>query len=204
MTSQLALVAEFHRHGVPDSELRPAYLFMSGCETDLARLSKLESKSSTVISAHYDSAKTWLQKVFGKADPVKDDKEDKENKPPPIKTASSEVLKTQELNTPAKSVQSSNKKDFNSLEREIQSLRHRNAAQARQISQLNSSKRKLEDDYHYERNLRRKYQSRMDALEEQRDAARKMERFALAQVKQEISKRKNEMKELQRQGERSK
>jgi len=177
---------------------------MSGCETDLARLSKLESKGSTVISAHYDSAKMWLQKVFGKADSVKDDKEDKENKPPSIKTASSEVLKTQGLNTPAQSVQSSNKKDFNSLEREIQSLKNRNVTQARQIAQINSSKRKFEDDYYYERNLRRKYQSRMEALEEQRDAARKMERFALAQVKQEISKRKTEMKELQRQGERTK
>lgn len=153
------MAAEFQRRGVPDSDLKPAYLFMSGCETDLAKLSKLEKKCSTVIAAHYDSAKMWLQKVFGKAEPAKNDKEDKENEYPSTKTVPNEVLKTQEINIPA---MSTNLEDVCNLEREIQSLRDRNAAQARQIAELRVSKRKIEDDYYYERNIRRKYQNRME------------------------------------------
>lgn len=52
-----------------DSELlRPAFLLLSGCETDLARLAKMKKEPEFVIQGHYAAAARYLQKVFGRAD----------------------------------------------------------------------------------------------------------------------------------------
>jgi len=75
------------------------------------------------------------------------------------------------------------------MEREIQFLRDRNANQVKQLSQLRSTKRKLEDDYLYERDLRRKYQRQLEGLEEELNSARKMEKHALEQVTREVAAR---------------
>lgn len=56
--------------GIQDDaeELRPAFLLLSGCETDLARLAKTRKEPEYVMRGHYAAAQAYLQKVFGRAD----------------------------------------------------------------------------------------------------------------------------------------
>lgn len=156
-----------------DSDLKPVYLLLAACETDLAKLAKAEKKAARVVSSHYASATTWLQKVFGTL-PNHASEEDKENRPV-LRMAAEEKQITPHNPTPS----SETAKELKNLERELRFLRDKNAQQADQLSQLRSSKRKLADDYHYERNLRRKYQCYVESLQDGYDVAWKMERFAL-------------------------
>jgi len=103
-------------------------------------------KNPVAASEHYAAARMWLQKVFGKADATKYHEK---------KLSSFEV-----------SCSSDNKENIGLLKRQIQNLRDQNADQSRQLTQLRSLKRKIEDDYHYERNLRKKYQNRMESVRE--------------------------------------
>lgn len=52
------------------------------------------------------------------------------------------------------------------MKREIQILRDQNAQQVRRLTQLQSSKRKFEEDFYFERNLRMKYQDRVESVQE--------------------------------------
>lgn len=73
------------------------------------------------------------------------------------------------------------------LERELQSLRDRNNDQALLLSEVRNVKRKLEEDNEHERNLRRKLQRKLDELEKERDDARRLETYALDQIKREVN-----------------
>ncbi|KAF8967880.1 hypothetical protein BDZ97DRAFT_1655914 [Flammula alnicola] len=182
-----SMVEEFTAQGVPAEQLKPAFLFLSGCELDLAKFAKAENKVSSVISGHYAAAQTCLQKVFGKAEPLRAQVHVKENIQPQLRQedcAASKNRTESRVATTSPSV-----REIKKMEREIQSLRDRNAHQESQISRLRSTKRKLEDDCAYERNLRRKYQRQLDDMEKDRDAARRMEKFALDQVKRQVSER---------------
>lgn len=55
-----------------------------------------------------------------------------------------------------------------------------------ELAQLRMLKRKLEDDYSYERSIRRKYQRELDGLKKECEFAHKMERYALDQVQREV------------------
>jgi hypothetical protein len=131
---------ELGKRGVSESELKPAFLFLAGCESDLVRLSKA-STNSTAVSEHYAAAQMWLQKVFGKAD--------KKKKSPSLQSSNHRLSQTLASDT--------DRDNVGRLKREVQILRDQNAQQAIQLAELRSSKRKIEDDYYYERNLRRKY-----------------------------------------------
>ena len=190
--SRALFFSESSERGMPDSDLKPVYLLLAGCETDLAKLAKAEKKGARVVSSHYASATTWLQKVFGIL-PSRASEEDKENKPA-LRMAVEVKQIAQKVTPPNPTPSSAATKELKILERELRCLRDKNAQQADQLSQLRSSKRKLADDYSHERNLRRKYQIRVETLQDERDAARKTERFALEQVKREGSNRKIEDK----------
>jgi len=104
-------------------------------------------KNPAAASEHYAAARMWLQKVFGKADATKYHEEKK-------------------LSSFQVPCSSDNKENICRLKRQIQNLRDQTADQTRQLTQLRSSKRKIEDDYYYERNLRKKYQNRMESVRE--------------------------------------
>jgi uncharacterized protein YukE len=165
---------------------------LSGCELELARLAKAEKKDPSIISKHYAAAQTWLQKVFGIRDHLRAQAQARENhlikKEEPFKDVNNILpSKTGDGSQgPSKPIPD---RDIKRMEREIQSLRDRSANQAKQLSQLRSTKRKLGDDYLYERDLRRKYQRQLDGLEEELNSARKMEKHALEQVTREVAAR---------------
>ena len=139
---------ELGKRGVSESELKPAYLFLAGCESDLVRLSKA-TNNQAAASEHYAAAQMWLQKVFGKPDVTKN--YDENQKP---------SLQGTKPRAPPE------KDNISRLKREIQVLRDQNAQQVQQLVRLRSSKRKIEEDYYYERNLRKKYQTRGESIEE--------------------------------------
>ncbi|KAJ3498349.1 hypothetical protein NLJ89_g10228 [Agrocybe chaxingu] len=184
----ISIHSEFSMQGVGTSDMKPAYLLLSACEKDLAKIANTEGRDAQLVSSHCQAAKLWLQKVFGIADSSRAEAETKGN------LNNSNALKAKELNgLPENSVDN---KDIRGLERKIQSLRDRNFNQSRQIAQLQSQKRKLEDDYLQERDLRRKYQRKIDEAERDRDSARKMEKHALDQVKREVAARQQAEEEL--------
>jgi predicted RNase H-like nuclease (RuvC/YqgF family) len=146
---------ELGKRGVSESELKPAYLFLAGCESDLIRLSKA-TKNQRAVSEHSAAAKMWLQKVFGKTDATKN--HDKENRLP--------SFQGRPWLSQMAPLSDNDRDNISRLKREIQFLRDQNAQQAQQLARLRSSKRKIEDDYHYERKLRQKYQHRDESVQE--------------------------------------
>ena len=183
---------EFAARGVGADQLKPALLYLSGCELELAKLAKAEKKDSSIISKHYSAAQTWLQKVFGVRDHLRAQPYAKDNqsimKEEPFKDVNN-ILPSRASDSSQGSRFRIPDRDIKWMEREIQSLRDRNASQVKQLSQLRSTKHKLEDDYLYERDLRSKYQRQLEGLKGGLNSARKMEKHALEQVTREVAAR---------------
>ncbi|KAJ8456887.1 hypothetical protein ONZ45_g18540 [Pleurotus djamor] len=61
-----AMIDSMKQLNIQEEHLRPVYLMLSGCETDLAKSAKTQAVVDQVIVAqHYEQSKTWLQKVYG-------------------------------------------------------------------------------------------------------------------------------------------
>ncbi|KAF7306161.1 40S ribosomal protein [Mycena chlorophos] len=117
-----ALLEALKEFNIPDDGLKPAFLLLAGCETDLAKAQKAKGDSGKA-SEHYNSAETWLRKVYGI------------DIPPPAEEANVETASSK----PASA-------GYRNLERELQSLRDKNA----------HNKRKLEESLSVEREVRRR------------------------------------------------
>ncbi|KAF7315551.1 40S ribosomal protein [Mycena indigotica] len=61
MTAMLDALKELN---IPENDLKPAFLLLSGCETDLAKIEKLKGDSKQA-SEHYSKGEKWLRKVYG-------------------------------------------------------------------------------------------------------------------------------------------
>ena len=170
--------------GIQDDseELRPAFLLLSGCETDLARLAKTRKEPDFVLRGHYTAAQEYLQKVFGRADHLRNAERTHTSFDEQALFGSLSRLDARMEGPRGFSPQPNPR----TLEREIQSLHESHNAE---LARLKTLKRKLEDDYSYERDIRRKYQRRLDDLEQECESARKMERYALEQIKREVASR---------------
>jgi hypothetical protein len=166
-------------------ELKPAFLLLSGCEADLARLAKTKKEPESVIRGHYTAAQEYLQKVFGRADHLQDTERNHEyfhEKEPSGSPSKPDVkMRVTRGFSPRPNLKSPNQ--------EILSLRERHDDQETQLARLRTLKRKLEDDFFYERNMRRKYQRQLEDLEKECEFAHKMERYALDQIKREVATR---------------
>ncbi|KAF8806452.1 hypothetical protein BYT27DRAFT_7191009 [Phlegmacium glaucopus] len=179
-----SFIEEMIAGGIKDDseELRPAFLLLSGCETDLARLAKSRKEPGSVVRAHYTAAQDYLQKVFGRADHLWS-AESKHN------FFDAQVLPGSLSQSDGRmQVEFSPQSSPKNPERD-RSLRKLHDDQGAEIARLRTLKRQIEDDYSYERDLRRKYQRRLDDLEKECELARKMERYALDQIKREVATR---------------
>lgn len=185
-------------HGIPEGDLKPAFLFLSSCETDLARQAKTAQKITVEAAEHYKNARKWLQKVYGPGEPPAASQAASVME----RNASSFPLQPSKATTQAidrgDNVEPGNKLNQTSarafaqqriLEREIQSLRDRQLEQSNLLSDTRAAKRKLEDDFDCERNLRYRLQRRLDDTRKELDMARKMEMYALDRVKREVETR---------------
>ena len=167
-------------------ELRPAFLLLSGCETDLARLAKTKKEPESVIRGHYTAAQGYLQNVFGRADFLQNAERDHDKFHEKELSGSLSHLDAARMKVTRGFSPQPNLK---LPEQEILALRELHDHQEIELDQLRTLKRKLEDDYSYERSMRRKYQRQLDDLEKECEFAHKMERYALAQIKREVATR---------------
>ncbi|KAF8829127.1 hypothetical protein HHX47_DHR3000972 [Lentinula edodes] len=138
------------RYGVSENELKPAFLMLAGCESDLSRLTRNEGR---ITLEHQQKSQRWLQKVYGAMKSHSDNigVDAPSNNPklparPPSPSGSDEHLR-----------------------REIQSLRDRLRHQAGLLSDVRSAKRKLEGSYKSERDTRRRIEREIKGMKAERD-----------------------------------
>lgn len=183
------------RHGIPEQELKPAFLLLSSCENDLSKLTVGQGRTNL---EHHQKSQKYLQKVYGTM---------KEGSPlvthpepsPTIEARTSEAspvtrrpepspltARHQMLGLP---IRPRSPISPRSDHREMQSLRDRLQHQTDMLADVSSKKRKLEDFYDIERDTRRKLEREIDVLKRERDNARRMEKRALDQMKREVENR---------------
>ncbi|KAJ7703071.1 hypothetical protein B0H17DRAFT_1041496 [Mycena rosella] len=188
ITAMLEALKQFN---IPETDLKPAFLLLSGCETDLGKIARSKGDPEKV-SEHYSNAQKWLHKVYGAVlpppgpeTPAVDDS--KRASPPRAPASLRSRIDTSTPSAPRSYPPSPNQR---MLEREIQSLRDRHTHNTNVISDMRSSKRKLEDTVEIERDVRRRLQRELDEVAKERDNARRMETLALDQMKRERELRK--------------
>ncbi|KAJ3733458.1 hypothetical protein DFJ43DRAFT_1067236 [Lentinula guzmanii] len=138
-------------HGISDNELKPAFLLLSGCESDLSKFTRSEGR---ITNHHQQKAQTWLQKVYGG---MKDQSDNIDMNHPEVKSTAS----------------SSSRSDSDEyLRREIQSLRDRLNHQVGLSAGVRFAKRKLEESYNLERATRRRLEREIRCLKAERDEMR--------------------------------
>ncbi|KAG7446225.1 uncharacterized protein BT62DRAFT_1075818 [Guyanagaster necrorhizus] len=187
------MVKEMTRHQIPDTHLKPAFLFLASCETELSKQTKQDDATST--AQHRQNAQKWLQKVYGIfSDSIV------ESSKPPVPFARQPSLPKKTKNKPQNHSLSVPRLHAELpprpqnvyqkiLEREIGSLRDRQAVQASILSEVRSCKRQLEDDITYERETRRRMERELDTLRRERDSARRSEAYAVEQMMKETETR---------------
>ncbi|KIY50137.1 hypothetical protein FISHEDRAFT_7815, partial [Fistulina hepatica ATCC 64428] len=183
MQSMIEFMAE---RGFKDGDLKPAFLMLAGCETELGKM--LRAKNAMVESAqHYKNAESWLQKVYGIDIP-----------PPSTSMDSGCVGETPMspryhlLSRPANNMRappSEQARRIPILEREIQCVRDQQSDLTTQLEDLRTVNRRLQDDYELERVQRRKLEQLLRAAEKERDTARQMETQAKGRAKEEMAAR---------------
>lgn len=154
--------------GMPESDLKPAYLLLSGCEIDLAKRVKLTKPRDA--DRHYQRSQHLLQKVYGTFQ-------------------TPESKQSQDIHRPLHAVQSQEEKEGSRLERELRSLRKERNEQDTLLAELRAAKRKLEADFGYESRGRRRLLRDFDDLQKELAVARKTEKNALSQIKREVDAR---------------
>ncbi|TFK44826.1 hypothetical protein BDQ12DRAFT_717975 [Crucibulum laeve] len=168
---------------VPEEQLRPAFLMLSGCETDWAVQVKAEGADVLTVAEHYLNAQKWLQKVYSATRPSRF------SQPMPKFTSTSQQSEAPIMSSSIKVKPAPTNPHDRIMQREMQSLRDRNAAQAAELLEIRSLKRKLEDEVGQERELRNKMQRQLETAEKERDLSRRLETYALGQVKREVALR---------------
>src|ERR1700733_1619567 len=154
--------------GISEGDLKPAFLFLSGCETDLAKQAKM-TQSTLEVAQHYNNARVWLQKVYGPGNV-------------PMISQAVGVVESNPLSLSFQSKSAAQAADRNPnihpndnpilsaatvarqkiIEHEILSLQNKQQQQSDLLSQTRVAKRKLEDDFDCERDLRYRLQRRLD------------------------------------------
>ncbi|KAJ7178406.1 hypothetical protein C8R43DRAFT_457212 [Mycena crocata] len=187
VTAMLEALTQFN---IPENDLKPAFLLLSGCEIDLGKIARSKAEPEKVAE-HYSNAQKWLHKVYGACPPslvselptVEDSKRSPPRAPASLR---SRIDATSAPSAPRSHPPSPNHR---MLEREIQSLRDRHTHNNNIISDMRLSKRKLEDTVEMERDVRRRLQRELDQVVKERDKARRMETITLDQMKREVDSR---------------
>ncbi|KAI0769647.1 hypothetical protein BD413DRAFT_477109 [Trametes elegans] len=189
--------------GMETSRLKPSLLMLSSCHMDMARRLRAEAGIETADSKyHYDTACDHLRNVYGSFIPPSvdaatyshaacallppacpDDTQPKRRQRTPAASPATSALRGQ---SPDSTPRYSHAKV---LEREIRSLRDRQADQAEALSRTRELKRKVEDELETERQVRRRLERQLDRAEKDAIGAEKSERVALEQCRAEVETR---------------
>ncbi|KAJ7647207.1 hypothetical protein FB45DRAFT_892750 [Roridomyces roridus] len=178
-----AMLEAMKQFNIPDSDLKPAFLLLSGCESDLGKAARSQGDPADKIADHYSNAQKWLHKVYGAGVTVETPGVDSTKSPP--RAPASLRSRIDMNNTPA----GPRSPERRLMERELQSLRDRYSHSATVIADMRASKRKLEDTFEKERDVRRRLEHDLDDVVKERDEARRMEVRAVEQLKREADSR---------------
>lgn len=209
-----------------EQDLNPAFLMLSSCETELSKRGRTTSGQETDNSKeHAQKSYTWLQKVYAERGP-------RSERPTPLTSClipKSTIKSTNQTSDHSRYATSSkpsedhvgrsdvyplpnykptaevtNDSRIQALENQIQSLRDREKIGNSQFAAIRSAKRKIEDDFDAERNLRKKFERRLNDMEGKLDVSKKMENFALDQMKREVDARRRAEERAENERERRK
>src|ERR1700722_3953330 len=185
--------------GVPGHDLKPAFLMLSGCETDLAKKATKE-KQPELSAEHYHKAERWVQKVYGTQSPTTQSPTTQSPtrgghpvsgtfgcREPPTPTDCQQA--PDNVSSSPSRRRSLSPSHVHTLKREVRCLRDRQADQESIINEVRSAKRKLESDFLYERNLRRKLERQLYGKDMEIEVARKRENYTLDLMKKEVDSR---------------
>lgn len=184
--------------GLAQDDLRPAYLMLASCYTDLSRkIPDFASEEATLAKA---KATEYFQVVYGSRS--------RESKALDTQPSPSRVDGTKESQLQTSATQSPMAVDrpttgqkrqnslpseamgrLQSLEREIRSLRDRQTNHLTSLSDIRAAKHKLEEELHTERNLRRKTEQELTNTAAELEGARRSAKYALEQCKREVDNR---------------
>ncbi|KAJ7497420.1 hypothetical protein FB451DRAFT_231744 [Mycena latifolia] len=190
VTAMLQALKQFN---IPEADLKPAFLLLSGCETDLGKIARAKGDPGKAAE-HYNNAQKWLHKVYGASPPPAGPEssnvnDSKRTSPPRAPASLRSRIDTSAPSAPRPRSYPPPSPNHRMLERELQSLRDRHTHNTNVISDIRSAKRKLEDTVEMERAVRRRMQRELDEITKERDNARRMETLALDQMKREMDVR---------------
>lgn len=183
------------QQGLSETDLKPAFLLLAGSEADLAK--RAESTHSNVAEKHFKASQKWLQKVYGTFIANSNSSSsrpggDHKNACLPIPRGPRAhvapecrdlgLVQTTPLYTGASAREIV-------LENEIKLLVGARKEESGLMADTRAAKRKLEGDLAFERDRCRRLLRDFDELEQELSTVRKMENFALSQVKREVEAR---------------
>lgn len=191
---------------IPEEQLKPAFLMLSGCLTELGKQARLPNGRETAESnACFEQSRYWLQKVYGALKPelaMAQQQQQASNsagrpRAPSNSNSNSNGTSSRSfpVSTPVTSTSSSSASsslplsEQRALERELMVLRDRHSSFISELTEARTAKRKTEDECSHERTLRRRAEARIDELERQLSKADKRMDSALEQVKREVEAR---------------
>lgn len=151
---------------IPDDNIKPLFLMMSGCESDLAK--RIQEQGGDSMK-HVERSHRWLQKVYGNSSPAAYKAPNTEKicgRQPDF--ASNAALPVRQ------------RKDTDSAA---------SHAESKVVSDTRAAKRKLEEDLESEKAARKSLAARLEEVKKERDNALRMESFAQEQVKREVESR---------------
>ncbi|KAJ7446187.1 hypothetical protein B0H11DRAFT_388620 [Mycena galericulata] len=191
-----AMLEALKQFNIPETDLRPAFLLLSGCESDLGKSARSKGEPAEKVSEYYSNAQKWLRKVYGVSfaplasiSPSVNDPKETGLVTPPRAPASLRARIDTSAPGPSAPRTYPPSPNHRMMEREIQSLRDRHTHSTNVISDMRASKRKLEDSFEKERDVRRRLQRDLDEVLKERDEARRMEARAVDMVKREAELR---------------
>ncbi|OCH86357.1 hypothetical protein OBBRIDRAFT_244494 [Obba rivulosa] len=192
--------------GLASHELKPAYLMLASCHTDLGKQARLSPDVPVDVSQeHYQKASAYLQQVYGMfaaeapAPPVTDPRQTEAairiasplnmtlHEPRPS-SASTAVASPSQHDRAIPSKASPDPR-IQSLEREVQSLRDRHTHATRALASARESKRQLEDELASERSVCRRAERSLKSATDELASTRRTERFALDQSRRDVEAR---------------
>lgn len=193
--------------GLTKSDLKPAFLMLASCFTDLSRQMRATGPTGAELAKeHMSKAAEYFQIVYGSNTP-RDLEEQDNQRPSPLapsgtsaRATSISVSTTNKGRTTPESSHTArvrNKSGLSSdeaaqiriMQREVQSLRDRQKHHLAQIAEAGTAKRKLEDELAEEREQRRRADQSLEDTAGELHAARRSMRHALDQCRREVEAR---------------
>lgn len=187
---------------VPDTQRKPVWLMLSGCETDMAKSAKGDPTTRpAVIAQHYKDSAKWLQKVYGVDIPQHYAKPDDA----PVRSAQVVLMNIPSPGTNAITpIPSSSKQKLEHVlpvkptpsrpRDEAENLppsgdRSAKAPNQAALLSVQRAKRKLEEDCVYEREQRRRLERELKEVTHELDLTKRSQTRLKSQVREEAEAR---------------